>query len=256
VGGWFYRLGKSLGPKVRRGLWMSQCVLGSESDLIAAENAAGIDLAEEVRRQAPLDPEPQVDAFVQSIGSSLASFVADTRRRFAFAVLASEEPNAFALPGGFVFITRGILELCRWDRNEAAIILAHEMAHVIRKHPMERVMESSALSAATRAMPVRGALGGWLKTAGLAVVEKAYSQERELDADALGLKLACAAGFDGRAGERLMFRLAAIRKAHNLPLGEYFDTHPPFERRIYELRRLLDKQRKLCGDSEANPNSV
>ncbi len=249
MGGWFYRLGKALGPKVRRGLWMTQSVIGSESDLIAAENAAGADLAEEVCRQIPADPESQANPFVQSIGTTLASFVADTRRRFAFAVLASEEPNAFALPGGFVFITRGILELCRWDRNEVAMILAHEMAHVIRKHPMERIMESSALSAATRAMPIRGALGGWLRSAGLAVVEKAYSQDRELDADALGLKLACAAGFDGRAGERLMFRLAAIRQGHSIPLGEYFDTHPPFERRIYELRHLLDKQRKNCSDA-------
>ena len=104
--------------------------------------------------------------------------------------------------------------------------------------------------------PDRGALGGWLKTAGLAVIEKAYSQERELDADALGLKLACAAGFDGRAGERLMFRLAAIRQARNLPLGEYFDTHPPFERRIYELRRLLDKQRKPCPDNAEKPGTA
>jgi beta-barrel assembly-enhancing protease len=256
VGGWLYKLGRMLGPKVRRGLWMAQGVIGSESDLIAAENAAGADLAEEVRRQATLDPDPQSDVFVQSIGSTLKSFVADTRRRFVFAVLATQEPNAFALPGGFIFITRGILELCRWDRSETAMILAHEMAHVIRKHPMERIMESSALSVATRAMPVRGALGGWLRSVGLSFVEKAYSQDRELDADALGLKLASAAGFDGRAGERLMFRLAGLRQAYNLPLGEYFDTHPPFERRIYELRQLLDKQRKSCTDQSDTSDSA
>ncbi len=242
VAGLFYHLGKKFGPKVRHGLWVWKGLFGSEEELIAAENVAGADIAEEVRNQTPLDDDPKARQFVDSIGSTLAGYVANPLRRFAFAILSNGQPNAFALPGGFVFVTRAILELCLWNRDEIAFILAHEMAHVIRKHPMQRLMESSAMSAATRVLPVRGAMGSWIRKTGLSIVEKAYSQDRELDADQLGIELALAAGFDGRAAERLLFRLAAIQQEHNLPLGEYFSTHPPFETRIVELRHIIRKK--------------
>ncbi|MHC4520721.1 MAG: M48 family metalloprotease, partial [Planctomycetota bacterium] len=99
---------------------------------------------------------------------------------FHFDAFLAGEPNAFALPGGFVFISRSIVELCQWDEDEVAFILAHEMAHVIKRHAIERIVTNSAISMASRAAPTRGVLGPWLQRVGIRFLETAYSRDQPI----------------------------------------------------------------------------
>jgi predicted Zn-dependent protease len=242
LGGLFYNLGRMMGPKVRKAQWMWTSFTGSEAEAIRLEHTVGLDLAEEARKQLPLDTDPRTGQTLEEIGRTLAGRVANQQRRFHFEAFAAGEPNAFALPGGFIFVNRPILDLCRWDKDEIAFILGHEMGHVIRGHAIERIVTHTAVSVASRAAPVRGALAGWLKTVGLQYVRTAYSRDQELEADRLGVRLMRAAGFEPEGALHLLARLAELRRsAEPSGLGEYFSTHPTAEIRIESLRRFLAK---------------
>jgi len=238
VAGFFYNLGRRVGPKVRRTRWVWQSVFGNEADLIAAEADVGRDLAAEALRHLALDPDPQAEDFVREIGTRLVARLANKQRRFTFRVLEGGEPNAFALPGGYVFVTRSIMELCGRQRDEVAFILAHEMAHVVRQHAIERVVTDSAINIASRAKVLPGAVGAWVRRVGVGFLEGAYSQDRESEADEFAVRLTRAAGFDPAAGVRLFLRLAD-RAPDPRGLGQYFATHPPFASRITYLKNLI-----------------
>lgn len=239
-GGLFYNLGKKMGPKLRKARWMWESFAGTEANAIRREQEVGLDLANEARRQLPLDTDARTRQALDDVGRQLSACVANRLRSFHFHAFESGEPNAFALPGGFIFVTRSILELCRWDQSEMAFILGHEMGHVMRRHAIERIVAHSAVSVVSRAAPVQGVLAGWLQNVGVKFLETAYSRDQELEADQLGLRLVMAAGYDPEGSIRLLSRLAERKKSPEPPgLGEYFSSHPPSEVRIQSIRRHL-----------------
>jgi predicted Zn-dependent protease len=189
-----------------------------------------------------MDTDGRVRNTLEEIGYRLTSRVANELRSFHFECFLAPEPNAFALPGGFIFASRSILELCRWNSDEIAFLLGHEMAHVIRGHTIERIVTNSAISTVSRATPMRGVLGGWLQTVGVRFLETAYSRDQELEADRLGVRLATAAGYGAEGATQLLSRLAKLKEPSDpLKLGEYFSTHPSSEVRIKSIRHFLQR---------------
>ena len=242
MSGLFYNLGKKVGPKVRKAKWMWQSVTGSEADAIKVEYEVGQDLAREIRQQLGREQEPQTDQMLNEIGNHLADRVANKSRRFSFETVKGSEPNAFALPGGFIFVTQSLVELCRYDKNEIACILGHEMAHVIRGHAMNRIVSNSAIAVASRAAPIRGILSGWLRKVGVQFLESAYSKDLESEADRLGVHLVAAAGYEPGACVQLFSRLAKLKSSRSqFDLGVYISSHPPFKVRIENIKLQLRK---------------
>jgi predicted Zn-dependent protease len=247
LAGFFYRIGRKLGPKVRKGKWVWQSLTGSEADMIAAEHDVGRDLAAEIRLQTRPSGDPRDGELLEEIGSRLVARVANKLRRFNFEAIDGDEPNAFALPGGYIFITHSLLELCEWDMDRIAFVLAHEMAHVMRSHAIGRVAVDSAINVAGRAGPIRGAISGWIKRVGVQYLQSAYSQDRELEADRLATQLIVAGRFDPAGGEKL-FACLAKHHPNSDPAGlsKYFASHPQFAERIAEIRKISRKQPKKC----------
>ena len=236
----FYNLGRKLGPKVRKARWMWESLAGTEADAIRLEHGVGLDLAREARAQLSMDQDPQTAKVLEETGSRLTACVANRLRAFQFGAFQAGEPNAFALPGGFIFVGRPILELCGWNSDQISFVLAHEMAHVIRRHAIERIVTNSAISVAARAAPVSGAVGAWLRQVGLQFLETAYTRDQELEADNLGVRLMMAAGYRPQAAAELLAQLADLNKAADpVALGGYFSTHPSAEVRIAGIRRFL-----------------
>jgi predicted Zn-dependent protease len=224
---------------------MWQSIAGSESDAIKVEYEVGLDLAREIRQQLGREQEPKIDQVLNEIGNRLAACVANKSRRFSFETVKSPEPNAFALPGGFIFVTKSLVELCRHDHDEIACIIGHEMAHIIRGHAMNRIISNSAIAAASRAAPIRGALSGWLRKVGVQFLESAYSKDLESEADRLGVRLVAAAGYQPGACVKLFSRLAELSSPpRQLDLGIYFSSHPPFKVRIDNIKRQLRKHQQ------------
>jgi predicted Zn-dependent protease len=236
----FYHLGRKMGPKVRKARWMWASATGDPGETIRLEHGVGQDLAHEAKQQLQMDVEPRTREILDQAGSRLAARVADKLRTFHFDAFLCGEPNAFALPGGFIFVSRPILDLCDWNEHEIAFILGHEMGHVMKGHAIERIMTNSAVAAASRAAPVQGLFGAWLRNVGVRFLETAYSRDNELEADTLGVRLASAAGYDPQGAIRLLSRLARLHHSPApLALGEYFSTHPTAEIRIQSIRRYL-----------------
>jgi len=236
----FYHLGRKMGPKVRKARWMWASATGAPADIIRLEHGVGLDLAHEAQKQLQIDSEPRTRQILDEVGRRLGERVADKLRTFHFEAFHCGEPNAFALPGGFIFVSRPILDLCGWNESEIAFILGHEMGHVLHGHAVERIMTNSAVAAASRTAPVPGLLGAWLRNVGVRFLETAYSRDNELEADRLGVRLAVAAGYDPQGAICLLTRLGQLHRSPDpLILGEYFSTHPTAEVRIQAIRRYL-----------------
>ena len=249
MAGFFYNLGRSVRAGVQKGKWIFQSLTGSDEDSIAAEYDAGVELAKEFEKEAKIDRDDAVAALLDEITTALAACVKNKQRKFTIKALLLPEPNALAMPGGFIYITRPLIELCADPasnslRDELAFILGHEMGHVVRGHAMQRMVNSTLVNTATRAVPIGGPVGRMVLNAGTQALSAAYSQDHEFEADAFGLRLARAAGFDEHAAILMMKRLQQLGGEHpEDSLGSYFASHPPFTARIRELKKLM-KHRK------------
>jgi Zn-dependent protease with chaperone function len=152
-------------------------------------------------------------------------------------VTAEREPNALALPGGPVFVSWPLLELCQWQRDEIAFVLGHEMGHIVRRHTLDRIVKDAALSLLLRQSSGRHAASAWIGQTGQQVLSRAFSTDDEIEADAFAVALVKAAGGDPLAGERLLGRLSQLTSGRSLSIaGFYFASHPPLTERIANLR--------------------
>jgi predicted Zn-dependent protease len=230
-------MGRMLGPQVRKARWVWQSMAGDEADAIRIEREVGSDLAGGIRQQLKLDTDPQIGQLLNEVGSRLTQCVANKLRSFGFEAFEGGEPNAFALPGGYIFVTRSLVELCKRNQDEVAFILGHEMSHVIRGHAMDRIVTNSAIALGSRFIPVRGAITGLLSNVGVRLLESSYSQDLEMEADKLGALLVDAAGYDKKAAAVMLSRLAQLNPSGaESGIGHYFSSHPAINLRIKNIR--------------------
>jgi predicted Zn-dependent protease len=239
MAGFFFHLGRAVGTGLRKANWVFRSLAGTEAEAIEAEVAVGRDLANALTREAQLERDAEAEALLDDLGARLAGGLRERRFAFTCRVVNAAECNAFALPGGFLFVSRPLLELCRGEPDELAFVLGHEMGHVVLRHAIDRLMAHSALRAAVGRLSVGGGVLG-RSVAGLAaaVLSGGYAQDQELDADRVAVRLAAATGFDPAGGERLLGRLGGVSGAM-AGLSRYFSTHPPFEVRLAAIGRLL-----------------
>jgi predicted Zn-dependent protease len=243
----FYKIGRLAGGKARKAKWVWHSLTGDQRQAIEAEYGVGADMAAVVREKSGVEPDPALRALLDQIAPALAGVVRNKLHRFEIGVVGDEQPTAYALPGGFIFVTASLAELCGRDRDELGFVVAHEMAHVIRRHAINRVLRQTAYSAASILTPGRGVIAPWLQRIGLQWLERAYSREQEFEADALAVLLTRAGGFDPHGALRLFERLRALDPGGARGLGAYLSTHPPVDDRIAELRPGLASDRTPAG---------
>jgi len=229
------RMGDWLGGQSRKPLrqakWMWSSFTGTEDESIRAERDYGQECARAFAKQFSNSGSRTDQEFVANIGARLADAVKDPRRKFHFTVVGSTLANAFALPGGFIFITGSLLDLCEHDRNEIAFFLGHEIGHVLRGHAKDHLTANVFLNAVTARLPAAGQM---LRQ----VISKGYSRTLELEADQEAARLAAAAGFDARASILALNRLAQVSPDAS-GLAEYLSSHPPISERVRELGKYL-----------------
>jgi Zn-dependent protease with chaperone function len=238
MNGLFFELGRRLGratiPTVQKGRWLWRSLTGSEPEAVQAEAQLGAALAAELRLRWPLGGLPADREQTRDLCRRLSSCVRGPRQTFQADVVETGAPTALALPGGFIFVDVALCELCDRQPDELAFVLGHEMAHVIRRDAVERVLTGLGVDVLTSLMR-RGGLKSWVSQTGLRLFQSAYSRANELAADALGARLAQAAGFDPAGATRLLERFARQRTAGG-SVGEYFSSHPSEAERIAHLK--------------------
>lgn len=204
----------------------------------SAEISIGREAASTVERYFRVDTDPVAVARVRQIGRRLAASVKDADFPFEFHVIEDKEVNAFALPGGFVYVFRGLLQLVPSD-DALAFVLAHEISHVTRRHAISQFEKSLILSAGiTAILAGTGARGyGDAATMVQELVGLAFTRHDESDADENGIEVLVRAGYDPRAAPEAM---RVIRRAVGSDSGEpaLLRSHPATESRIKRLTEL------------------
>ena len=183
-------------------------------------------------------------ALVKQIGERLAaqSFASKSPYKFSFHVLAdSRTVNAFALPGGPVFVTEGLMRLLK-SEAELAGVLGHEIGHVIARHSSERLAKQQLTQGLLGALVVGS---GDYTTAQIgqvvgSMINMSYGREDELESDALGVRIMAEGGYDPRALIRVMEVLASASGGSRQP--EFFSTHPAPENRAARIKEAIQKQ--------------
>lgn len=202
----------------------------------------GHGIAENILGAAPLLPDVRIQQYVNEVGRWLSLQTERPDLPWQFGVLDSSDINAFATPGGTIFITNGLLQ--RMDNeSELAGVLAHEMVHVLRKHHLAALQKGARMDIAGEiageALKDRGnsaVLDKAIK-AGTEVYARGLDKEDEYEADRMGIVIATRAGYDPYGLPAVLQILDAINP-HDSSLALMFKTHPSPRDRL----TLLDKE--------------
>jgi predicted Zn-dependent protease len=159
---------------------------------------------------------------------------------FRFAVLDTDEVNAFAAPGGYIFVTRGALQLIE-SESELAGVLAHEVAHVDQKHVLEQIRKFDAMNRARSEADLTGPLLDEVAGFGAGLLFMGVGRGEEMEADSLGALYAAAAGYRVDGLSTFVTRLVedGTPSGRGGPLRELRATHPPASARLEALQRQL-----------------
>ena len=231
-------------------------VRGAAALTTEEEKKLGKKVALEIRKEADFVRDLNVQAFVQRIGYSLVDQLATTPFEFKFYVINELDPNAFALPGGYIFINTGLIVLAE-NEQEIAGVLAHEISHVTQRHISQMIERSKRLNIASlvamlAAMAAgRGGAGSQAGAAMASAMAGAltlkYSREIETDADQNGLHLLIKAGYDPKGMLNFFNRLQKFSLAMAPKIPAYLFSHPAVEERIALLENILQMGPKPAG---------
>ncbi len=194
----------------------------------------------------------QAEIMVARIVGRLLAAANQPNAKYQITILDTSEVNAFALPGGYIYVTRGILALAS-DTSELAAVLAHEIAHVTLRHARARTDRTRQTQIVDRV--ITGIFGGDTSTDASANRTReqlaAFSQNQELDADKEGIKYAGKAGYDAQAAARflgVMSRFAAFSAGGSSGGDGFLSSHPSTPARI---ETALTTARGMFGAVEA-----
>jgi predicted Zn-dependent protease len=215
-----------------------------------AEREIGLETKKEILKEYGEFKDPVLSAYVSRVGARLVAVCDRPRLDYQFTIVDQDVVNAFAAPGGYIFVTRGLLE--RMDNEaELALVMGHEVGHVCALHGVNMVQREMGAGVLTALGAIATAV-----TAGpeamIALAQTAelfsdlyllgYSRENELEADRLGLRYALSAGYDARAALSFFRKLEKMEKQSGDDAWEpYLRDHPPTQTRIQLAQDYLDR---------------
>jgi predicted Zn-dependent protease len=205
------------------------------------EVAIGRQLSAEVDQTSKIISDPIVSEYVNRVAQNIVLH-SDSKVPFTIKVIDAQEVNAFALPGGFLYVNRGLLEAAE-NEAEVAGVIAHEVAHVAARHGMEQASKGQLANYLSLPLIFLGGIGGYAiqQVVGLAVplTFLKFSRGAEKEADRLGAQYMWAAGYDPNALITFFEKLQAKEKKKPGTLSKLFSTHPMTGSRIDEVRELI-----------------
>jgi predicted Zn-dependent protease len=226
----------AINPVTRR----PEVVLVSE----ATEKKLGAQEAQKVAQEMGLSEDPELVAYVNAIGARLAEHSPRKGVEWRFFVVDSDIVNAFALPGGFIYVTRGLLARVN-SEDELASVIGHEIGHVAAKHAVQRVTAAAPLAVATGipaaavglVLPRLGRSVGSLGQFANSLALAPYGREQERQSDREGQKMAAAAGWDPSGLSAFMHTLEREEELRGEDGPPWFlRTHPTSNERMSETK--------------------
>ena len=207
----------------------------------------GAGMSAQLLGAAKIVDDPAVQNYVNQIGMWLVFQTERTSLPWRFAVLEEDSINAFAAPGGYIFISKGLFMLFR-NEAELAAVLAHEIAHVLAKHHLEDIQEKArnGFLKEMGGMVVDDMVGtGWNKlvkqfvNSGVDVWESGLNREDEFEADLMGVVIAARAGYDPYGLAGVLKLLSMINPQQGNSYRQMHATHPPASERLSLLEQAM-----------------
>ncbi|HET7459085.1 MAG TPA: M48 family metallopeptidase [Gemmatimonadaceae bacterium] len=239
TGSLFGRRGRrSLGIALVATFVLGACTVSQDQEVeIGAENAA------QINEQLPLVTDPAVNDYVNAMGDSIARLTTRGDLGWHFYIVDSPEVNAFALPGGFIYVNRGLIE--RADRaDELAGVLGHEIGHVVRRHSIKQMQQAQkanvgiALTCTLTKVCQSDAARVAINVGGTALFAR-HSRLDESQADSEAVGNVVRAGYDPEGIPALFEILIAERRTSPTIVDAFFASHPLEEKRVADAERVI-----------------
>lgn len=215
-------------------------LFSAEQDVTLGRNAAA-----QAERQLPMLRDGSVEGYVNAIVSRLAAAAPGPRFPYRARVVNAADLNAFALPGGYVYVNRGMIDAARTE-SELAAVIAHEMAHVAERHGTEQVTKaygaqagvsllSQLLGGKDRRLGIAEQLAGSL---GVNALFMKFSRDAETEADRVGTQMMARAGYDPMAMATFFELLQARQRSNPGAVQQFFSSHPSPANRAAKARAV------------------
>ncbi|WP_347404179.1 M48 family metalloprotease [Nodosilinea sp. P-1105] len=206
--------------------------LNSGMLLMQGESGLGQQVAEQAMRQLPMVKDPEIRAYVNDMGQKLAALAGRDEFNYSFEVIMDDSLNAFALPGGKVFINAGAITRS-YSEAELAGLIGHEISHAVLSHGFQMVTQGNLTASLAAFIPIP-------EVANIAanLIVASYSRDMERQADLLGTKLLATGGYAADGLHNLMVTLE--QEFGNRGVG-WFASHPNPGERVNYLRQLVEQ---------------
>ncbi len=228
----------------RTGAGLALAVLAGCSISQQQEVELGQQQAAQVNAQLPILQDAQINQYVNNLGNQIARTTSRSDLSWQFAVVNTDVVNAFALPGGFIYVNRGVLTRAS-NESELGAVLGHEIEHVVRRHSVQQMEQMQganvgvALACALTAVCNNGLGQTAIQVGGSAVFAK-FSRDDEIQADDGGFQNEIRAGLNPR-GMLTFFQklLAEEQQSGGGATASWFTDHPGTQDRIADVQRML-----------------
>jgi beta-barrel assembly-enhancing protease len=209
------------------------------------EVAMGADYARQINAQLPLVTDPEVNRYIRVLGDSIAGLADDRSLEWQFYIVDSPEVNAFAVPGGFIYMNRGLIE--RADNlAQVAGVLGHEIGHVTMRHSIDQMQKGQTANVGMVLLCVltpsvcASDAGAAAIQIGAGAVFARFSRQDEHEADQVGVTYVTRAGISPIGIPQMFRKLLEERERRPAAVEAWFSTHPLAEDRIAETQAMID----------------
>lgn len=207
------------------------------------EAEMGRDYAIQINQQLPIIQDAEVNRYINLLGGQIARLTSAPDHNWTFFIVDSPEVNAFAVPGGYIYVNRGLI--ARTDRmDELAGVLGHEIGHVVERHSVEQMEKAQRAELGVGlACVLTGACGSQaagtlINVAGTAVFAR-FSREAELEADNVGFDNVVRAGISPQGIATMFQKLMEERRTRPSAVEGWFATHPLEEDRLARIQARI-----------------
>ena len=212
----------------------------------------GADYSRQINRQLPMLNDQATNNYVNQIGQQLAAIADPRGLRYNFYVVNSDVVNAFALPGGYVYVNRGLIE--RADNlSEFAGVLAHEIGHVAERHSIEQLQRAQNANLGLQVLygVLLGRNPSGVEQAGIQVggsaVFAGYGRDAEREADAVGIGYMVRAGYNPIGMATFFEELLSMQQRQPSRVEQWFSTHPTTQERVNNTRAIIARTPGATG---------
>ncbi len=217
----------------------------------------GAQQSQQVNAQLPIIRDPEINRYLQVLGDSIARVTSRSDLDWHFFLVNTNDFNAFALPGGYVYINRGVAE--RSDRlDQFASVMAHEIGHVVLRHSVKQMQQMQGANVGAMVLctltAVCNGIGGAGVQVGGGLLFAKFSRGDEAQADSAGVEELVRAGINPTGMPEMFEKLIAERRTAPSTVNQFFTDHPLEEDRVQDTRNHIAQYnpviiRTLTNDS-------